>query len=176
MKQIIVSLALMLTFLTGCEPMSESALIATANTAGQLCQLTWFSIDDPDCEVKAALKDIVTTVTTTSVQVAEGATYLEAILPSVQELALKQEKLNEYQKTLINAGAVVILNGIDTFLATNEKVKTDAALVSKVVGAFGKGCLVVLNMKDDCCEIKRAKAVFATRSLKCRGGKFIATP
>ena len=70
----------------------------------------------------------------------------------------------------------MILNGIDTYLATNEKVKTNAGLVSKVVGAFGKGCLSVLNLPEDCPECQRAKTVYATRSLKCRGGKFIAVP
>ena len=70
--------------------------------------------------------------------------------------------------------SVVILNGIDTYLAANEKVKANAELVSKVVAAFGKGCLTVLNMPEDCPECRRAKAVYATRSMKFRGGKFVA--
>lgn len=165
----------MLCGICGCD-WNETTVTATANTAGNLTMLTWFSIDNPDTQVKEVLKEVVTKVTSTTVKVGEGATYMEAVLPEVQAIALKQEKLNDYQKTLINAGAVVILNGIDTFLATNEKVKTDAALVSKVVGAFGKGCLTILNMGEDAPEIQRARGVYATRSLKCRGGKFIAVP
>lgn len=174
-KIIIAALAAMTMMFSGCE-WNESTITATANTAGNITMLTWFSIDDPDCSVKEVLKEIVSNVTKASVDLAGGKTYLESALPYVQEVALKQDKLNEYQKTLINAGAVVILNGIDTFLATNEKVKNDATLVSKVVSAFGQGCLTVLNMKDDCCEIQRSKGVFKTRSMKCRGGKFVSVP
>ena len=177
MKKIIITLVAAVSMLfTGCDPDKEATITSAANTAGSIAMLTWFSIDNPDPQVKAVLKEVVSNVTTASVDVASGKTYLDSVLPVVQEIALKQEKLNDYQKTLINAGAVVILNGIDTYLATNSKVKDNAELVSKVVGAFGKGCLQVLNMPEDCPECQRAKAVYATRSLKCRGGKFVAAP
>ena len=174
MKKLIVTLMAAVTLMfTGCEP-NETTLIAAANTAGSIGMLTWFSIDNPDPQVKAVLKDIVGYVTDATVAVGEGQTYLDSILPAVQEIVAKQEKLNDYQKTLIHAGSVVILNGIDTYLAANEKVKANAELVGKVVGAFGKGCLTVLNMPEDCPECRRAKAVYATRNLKFRGGKFVA--
>ena len=173
LKNIIVSaITACVVILSGCD-LNEQALITSASTAGQLSQLVWFSIDNPDPEVKAVLKDVVTKVTSSSVKVAEGETYLEAILPEVQEIALKQDKLNDYQKTLINAGSVIILNGIDTFIASNEKVKNNAELVSKVVASFGKGCLMVLNMPETAPEIQRARTVYASRSMTCRGGKFL---
>lgn len=176
MKKILITMvASVLVFLAGCD-MNENVLITSANTAGQLSQLVWFSVDSPDADVKAVLKEVVNKVTAATVKVGEGATYLESVLPEVQDIALKQEKLNDYQKTLINAGAVVLLNGIDTFLATNEKVKSDAALVSKVVAAFGKGCQQVLGMSEDAPEIQRARGVYATRSMKCRSGKFVSIP
>ena len=175
MKKVIMGMiaaCAMLCGICGCD-WNETTMTTTATTAGQIACLTWFSIDDPDAQVKEVLKEVVSKVTSATVKVGEGATYMEAVLPEVQAIALKQEKLNDYQKTLINAGAVVILNGIDTFLATNEKVKTDASLVNKVVGAFGNGCLAVLNMGENAPEIKRARGVYESRSLKCRGGKFI---
>lgn len=175
MKKVIMGMiaaCAMLCGICGCD-WNETTMTTTATTAGNLTMLTWFSIDNPDAQVKEVLKEVVSKVTSATVKVGEGATYMEAVLPEVQEIALKQEKLNDYQKTLINAGAVVILNGIDTFLASNEKVKTDATLVNKVVGAFGNGCLAILNMGEDAPEIKRARGVYESRSLKCRGGKFI---
>ena len=175
MKKVIMGMiasVAMLCGICGCD-WNETTMTTTATTAGQIACLTWFSIDDPDAQVKEVLKEVVAKVTSATVKVGEGATYMEAVLPEVQAIALKQEKLNDYQKTLINAGAVVILNGIDTFLAANEKVKTDATLVNKVVGAFGNGCLAILNMGEDAPEIKRARGVYESRSLKCRGGKFI---
>lgn len=175
MKKVIMGMiaaCAMLFGICGCD-WNETTMTTTATTAGNLTMLTWFSIDNPDAQVKEVLKEVVSKVTSATVKVGEGATYMEAVLPEVQEIALKQEKLNDYQKTLINAGAVVILNGIDTFLAANEKVKTDATLVNKVVGAFGNGCLAVLNMSENAPEIKRARGVYESRSLKCRGGKFI---
>ena len=177
MKKVIMGMiasCAMLFGICGCD-WNETTMTTTATTAGNLTMLTWFSIDNPDAQVKEVLKEVVSKVTSATVKDGDGATYLEAVLPEVQEIALKQEKLNDYQKTLINAGAVVILNGIDTFLAANEKVKTDASLVNKVVGAFGNGCLAVLNMGEDAPEIKRARGVYESRSLKCRGGKFITT-
>lgn len=176
MKKLIITLVAAVTMLfSGCDP-NETTMISAANTAGSIAMLTWFSIDNPDPEVKAVLKDVVGYITTATVAVGEGKTYLDSVLPAVQEIALKQDKLNDYQKTLINAGAVVILNGIDTYIGTNEKVKANAELVGKVVGAFGKGCLSVLNLGEDCQECKRARDVYATRNLKCRGGKFITVP
>ena len=175
MKKIIMGMiasCAMLFGICGCD-WNETTMTTTATATGQIACLTWFITDKPDAQVKEVLKEVVAKVTSATVKVGEGATYMEAVLPEVQAIALKQEKLNDYQKTLINAGAVVILNGIDTFLATNEKVKTDATLVNKVVGAFGNGCLAILNMGEDAPEIKRARGVYESRSLKCRGGKFI---
>ena len=173
MKKLLITMlaAIGLAF-SGCTP-SESTLIAAANTAGTIGLLTWFSIDDPDPAVKATLKEVITYVNGASVKVAEGDTYLDSLLPYIQKFVGEQEKLTDYQKQLINAGSVVVLNGIDTFMATNPKVKEDAELVNKVVGAFCKGCLVVLNMPEDCPECKRAKEVYQKRSMKCRGGKFV---
>lgn len=176
MKKLIMTMVAAATMMfAGCD-WNETAVIGAANTAGNIAMLTWFSIDNPDADVKAVLKEVVGYITTATVAVGEGKTYLDSILPAVQEIALKQDKLNDYQKTLINAGAVVILNGIDTFIATNEKVKANAELASKVVAAFGKGCLSVLNLPENCPECQVAKKVYATRNLKCRGGKFIAVP
>lgn len=172
-KFIITMLASMTMFMSGCN-WSDSAIATTASTAGQIACLTWFSIDNPDPQVKTVLKDVVGKITTTSVDVAAGKTYLETVLPIVQEIAVKQDKLNDYQKTLINAGAVVILNGIDTFIASNQKVKDNVELLNKVVGAFAEGCLSVLSMPEDCAECRNAKKVYATRNLKCRAGKFVA--
>lgn len=174
-KFIIAMLASVTMFMSGCN-WNEGAIAATAKSAGSIAMLTWFSIDNPDPQVKAVLKDVVGKITTTSVDVAAGKTYLETVLPIVQEIAVKQEKLNDYQKTLINAGAVVILNGIDTFIASNQKVKDNVELLNKVVGAFAEGCMSVLSMPEDCPECRNAKKVYATRSLKCRGGKFVAVP
>ena len=177
MKNVIMGMiaaCAMLCGICGCD-WNETTMTTTATTFGQIACLSWFSADKPDAQVKEVLKEVVSKVTSATVKVGEGATYMEAVLPEVQAIALKQEKLNDYQKTLINAGAVVILNGIDTFLAANEKIKSDSALVNKVVGAFGNGCLAVLNMGEDAPEIKRARGVYESRSLKCRGGKFITT-
>lgn len=172
-KLIITMLAAIGLLFTGCTP-SEDTLVAAANTAGTIGMLTWFSIDDPDPAVKATLKEVITYVDGATVKVAEGDTYLDSLLPYIQKFVAEQEKLTDYQKQLINAGSVVILNGIDTFMASNPKVKKDAELVSKVVSAFCKGCLTVLNMPEDCEECRRAKAVYAKRTMQCRGGKFVA--
>lgn len=171
-KLIITMLAAVGIMFNGCTP-DENTLVAAANSAGTIGMLTWFSIDDPDPEVKATLKEVITYVDGASVKVAEGETYLNSLLPYIQKFVGEQEKLTDYQKQLINAGSVVVLNGIDTFMAANPKVKANAELVNKVVGAFCKGCLTVLNMPEDCPECRRAKEVYQKRSMKCRGGKFV---
>ena len=173
MKKIIMIIMAAATLLfTGCDK-DEAVIVNGATTAGSLAMLTWFSIDNPDKEVKVVLKDIVDVITKSTVAVGEGKTYLDSVLPNVQEIVLKQEKLNDYQKQLINAGAVVILNGIDTYLATNEKVKANVELANKVVGAFGKGCQSVLLLPDDCPECQVSRKAYASRGAKCRGGKFV---
>lgn len=173
MKKIIITICTIIGLMfTGCTP-DESVIIAAANSAGSIGLLTWFSIDDPDPQVKATLKEVITYVDEASVKVADGETYLNSLLPSIQKFVGEQEKLTDYQKQLINAGSVVILNGIDTFMATNPKVKANAELINKVVGAFCKGARSVLDMSEDCVECKRAKEVYQLRNMKCRGGKFI---
>lgn len=172
MKKLIMTLAAALLFVAGCD-WNESAVTGAAQSAGSIAMLTWFSIDNPDPEVKAVLKDVVNTVTSASVDVAGGKTYLDSVLPAVQEIALKQEKLNDYQKQLILAGSVVILNGVDTFLATNAKAKENAETISKVVAAFGKGCQSVLALGGDCPECQFVDKAYKARSIKCRGGKFV---
>lgn len=169
-KTMLMLVAAMGVLLSGCD-VEESQLVAGANMSGNLAMLTWFSVDDPDADVKATLKDVVSCVVTASVQVAEGKTYLDSLLPQVQQIANKQEKLNDYQKTLVSAGAMVVLNGIDTFMATNEKVKGNAELVSKVVASFGKGCLSVLDLSNDSPAVKNAKNVYMTRQIRFRSVK-----
>lgn len=173
MKKLIITMfAAIGIMFSGCTP-DETTIVMAAQSAGSIGLLTWFSIDDPDPAVKATLKEVITYVNGASVKVADGDTYLDSLLPYVQEFVLKQEKLTDYQKQLINAGSVVVLNGIDTFMAANPKVKENADLVNKVVGAFCKGALSVLSMPEDCPECQRAKAVYQMRSMKCRSGKFV---
>ena len=171
-KLIITMIAAIGVMFSGCTP-SEETLTMAATTAGSIGLLTWFSIDDPDPDVKATLKEVITYVNGATVKVADGDTYLDSLLPYIQEFVGKQEKITDYQKQLINAGSVVVLNGIDTFMAANPKVKENADLVNKVVGAFCKGALSVLSMPEDCSECKRAKEVYQMRNMKCRGGKFV---
>jgi hypothetical protein len=173
MKKLFITLcaAIGLAF-SGCTP-DENTLVAAANSAGTIGMLTWFSIDSPDPQVKATLKEVITYVDGASVKVSEGETYLNSLLPYIQKFVLEQKTLNDYQKQLINAGSVVVLNGIDTFMAANPKVKANAELVNKVVGAFCKGCLAVLNMPEDCPECQKAREVYQMRNMKCRGGKFV---
>ena len=171
-KLIITAFAAIGIMFSGCTP-DETTIVAAAKSAGSIGLLTWFSIDDPDTQVKATLKEVITYVDGATVKVVEGETYLDSLLPYIQKFVLDQEKLTDYQKQVINAGSVVVLNGIDTFMAANPKVKENAALVNKVVGAFCKGCLSVLVLPEDCPECQRAKAVYAKRNMKCRGGKFV---
>ena len=98
MKKVIMGMiaaCAMLFGICGCD-WNETTMTTTATTAGQIACLTWFSIDNPDkidSQVKAVLKEVVAKVTSATVKVGEGATYLEAVLPEVQAIALKQEKL-----------------------------------------------------------------------------------
>ena len=173
MKKIIITICAIVGMLfTGCTP-DENALISAANAAGSIGLLTWFSIDDPDPQVKATLKEVVEYVDGAAVKIADGETYIDTLLPYVQKFIGEQEKLTDIQKQLINAGAIVVLNGIDTFIAANPKVQSDAKLANKVVAAFCKGCLVVLNMAEDCPECIKAKEIYNKRSMKFREGKFM---
>ena len=174
MKKLICALVASATILfSGCD-MNEQQLIATANTTGTIAMLTWFAVDNPDTAVKTALKEIVSAIEKSSVDVGSGKTYIESVLPEIQEMAIKMQGLSEYQKAIINAGSVIILNGIDTFLDKNQEVKKNVELVNKVVAAFCDGCLTVLKMEDNSPEIMRARGVYQLRSMKCRDGKFVA--
>lgn len=172
-KLIITMLASIGIMLSGCTP-NETTLVTAANTAGTIGFLTWFSIDNPDVTTKNTLKEVITYVNSATVKVAEGDTYLDTLLPYVQKFVGENEKLTDFQKQIINAGSVVLLNGIDTFMDANPKIKADAELVTKVVSAFCKGCLTVLNMPEDCPECKRAREVYKMRNMKCRYGEFVA--
>ena len=173
MKKTMIMMAAVLGIaFSGCTP-DETTLVGGAQTAGSIAMLTWFSIDDPTPEVKTVLKEVVAYVEGATVSIADGNTYLDSVLPYVQEFVTKQDKLNDYQKTLVNAGSVVALNALDTFLASNPKVKDNAELASKVVASFCKGCQTVLGLPEDSRECVNAKAVYAKRSMKCRGGKFV---
>ena len=150
----VVSATIML--LAGCDT-SETTLTMAANTAGNLGISAWFAIDDPDDTVKETLKTVVDTVTQASVKVGDGESYVSALTPLIQADVAKNEKLTNAQKNLINTGASVVLSGLDTFIDSNEKVKTNAELLSKVVAAFGKGCLTA---------IERSESSVAAQSIK----------
>jgi hypothetical protein len=149
--------ALALTALfTGCEP-NESTLIAAANTAGNLGLSAWFAIDDPDATVKESLRDVVTLVSNGASSVGGGGTYIDALTPAIQKFVAENDKLNPAQKNLINTGASVILSALDTFIDSKPELKGDAALVSKVVAAFCKGCLTAIERSEDCCSARSLK-------------------
>ena len=142
--------AALTTFFTGCEPPNETVLVAAANTAGNLGLSAWFAIDDPDAEVKTALKDVVTLVSDGASQVSAGGSYIDALTPAIQKFVAANDRLNPAQKNLINTGASVMLSALDTFIDANPEVKTNAALVSKVVAAFCRGCLTAIERSNDC--------------------------
>jgi len=152
----VVAVAATMAFLTGCEP-NETVLLAAANTAGNLGLSAWFAIDDPDEDVKTVLKDVVTIVNTGASQVGEGGSYVDALTPVVQDVIARNDKLTPAQKNLINTGASVILSTLDTFIASNPKVKDNAALASKVVAAFCQGCLTAISRSEDCADCKPLK-------------------
>ena len=146
---------------TGCEP-NETVLLAAANTAGNLGLSAWFAIDDPDCEVKDALKDVVTAVQDGASRVGEGGTYVDALTPVIQDLVARNDKLTGAQKNLINTGAAVILGTLGTFMDSNAKVKGNAELASKVVASFCRGCITAIERSDNCTidrALKKAHAV-----------------
>ncbi len=156
MKAMAAAFAAAAVLLAGCDT-SETTLTMAANTAGNLGVSAWFAIDDPDATVKETLKTVIATVTQASVKVADGESYVTALTPLVQADVAGNEKLTNAQKNLINTGASVVLSGLDTFIGSNEKVKTNAGLLSKVVAAFGKGCLTA---------IERSESSAATLSIK----------
>ena len=68
MKKIIITMVAAFAMLfTGCDP-DETTIVGAANTAGSIAMLTWFSIDNPDPQVKAVLKDVVGKVTSATVR------------------------------------------------------------------------------------------------------------
>ena len=150
---------------TGCEP-SETLLTTAANPAGNLGLSAWFAIDNPDCDVKAALKDVVSAIDKGAAHVGTGGTYTEALTPVIQDSIAKIGKLTAAQKNLVNIGASVMLSALDTFVETHTQIKADAALVSKVVSAFCKGCLTAIERSDDCCIDRALKQAHANIKMK----------
>ena len=163
-KLIIVATALFMGF-AGCTP-NETVLLAGANTAGNLGLSAWFAIDDPDANVKTVLKDVVTLVGDSAGTVADGGSYVEALTPAVQKFVAERDGLTNAQKNLINVGASVILGTLDTFVSSNEELKGNATLVSKVVSAFCTGCLTAIDRSEDCCSDKALKKAHANMQMK----------
>ena len=151
-----VAVASALTLVTGCTP-NDTVLIAAANTAGNLGLSAWFAIDDPDPQVKSALKDVVTMVGASASAVGDGGSYVDALTPAIQEFVAKRDGLTPVQKNLINTGASVVLGTLDTFLDSTQEVKGNAERVSKVGAAFCKGCLNAIERSEDCCSAKALK-------------------
>ena len=76
MKKVIMGMiaaCAMLCGICGCD-WNETTMTTTATTTGQIACLTWFSIDNPDAQVKEVLKEVVSKVTSATVKVGEGAT------------------------------------------------------------------------------------------------------
>lgn len=129
----------------GCDP-DESAIVAGANTAGNLALSTWFAIDVPDTSVINALDEIVGIVSDATVNLGAGESFVDAVLPQLQKAITAHSKLTAAQRNLVNTGAVVVLNGLDAYIATNERVRGNVALASKVVAAFVSGCRTALRV------------------------------
>lgn len=174
MKKLIVTLIASVTMLfTGCD-MSEEQLVVTANTTGKVAMLTWFAVDNPDTSVKSGLRVVIGSIEKASVDVGSGKTYLESVLPEIQNIIIQMHDINEYQKELINIGSIVVLSGIDTYLDNNPDIKTNVELVNKVVAAFCGGCMEVLKKEENDPELMKARGVYQLRSMKCRNGKFVS--
>lgn len=143
---------------SGCDKPNEALLIAGANTAGNIALSAWFAIDDPGCEVKDSLKGVVTVVGEGAKGVAEGESYVNALYPAVQNMIAAHASLTDAQKNLANVGAGVVLSGLDSYIGSNDSLKGNVELVSKVVSAFCKGCVTALAMSDTCRNAKVLKS------------------
>lgn len=136
------------TVITGCEK-DETALLAAANTAGNIAVSAWFAIQEPDGQVKTVLKDVVTLTVSASGKIGEGESYVNALTPVVQEVIAKHDELTPAQKNLINLGSSVILSNIDVFIDSKPELKGNAELVSRCVAEFGKGCLIAIERSEN---------------------------
>lgn len=130
---------------TGCDP-DESVIIAGASTAGNLALSTWFAIDVPDAPVIDVLDEIVGRVAAAADSIGTGESCIDAVLPQLQKAIADHTKLTPAQRNLVNTGAVVVLNGIDAYIATNERIRGNVALTSRVVAAFVSGCRTALGV------------------------------
>lgn len=169
MKAMAATVSAAVVLLSGCDT-SEATLTMAANTAGNLGISAWFAIDDPDATVKDTLKTVVGTVAQASVKVGEGESYVSALTPLIQADVAKNDRLTNAQKNLINTGASVVLSGLDTFIASNEKVKTNAELLSKVVAAFGRGCLTAIERSETTVAAQAIRKAHAAIRMKYRSG------
>ena len=133
---------------TGCDR-SETALLAAANTAGNIAVSAWFAIHEPDGKIKTVLKDVVTLTVQASGKIGEGESYVSALAPVVQEVIARHDELTPSQKNLINLGSSVILSNIDVFIDSKPELKGNAELVSKCVAEFGKGCLTAIERSEN---------------------------
>ena len=165
MAATIAAMCAMGAMFTGCTP-NEGMIIAAANTAGNLGLSAWFAIDDPDPQVKANLKEVVSLVESGASGIGEGASYVEALAPAVQEFVSRLDGITSAQKNLINVGSMVMLGALDTFVEANPDIKGNAALASKVVAAFCRGCKTAIDRSDDCCTAKALKKAHMAAKLR----------
>ena len=142
---------------TGCDP-DESVVVAGANTAGNLALSTWFALDAPDDAVVRALDEIVGYVSAATVDLGTGEPFVDAVMPQIQKAISGNDKLTPAQRNLVNTGSVVILNGLDAYIATNERVRGNVALTARVVASFVSGCRSAIGVVRPAQSARLARA------------------
>lgn len=147
--------------ITACT-LSDSQIKLAANLAGQGAALAWQSFDHPTTTQKVAVVEILTEIRS-NIGIVGTNKYVDVMYPIAQKYIADSTKIPAADKTLVSAGVLGVLSGVDMMFASHPEWKADVQKASGYVGSFIDGAVSGLKMPDSSEEIKAVNKHAAIR-------------
>ena len=158
MKKIMIALAAALTLaFTGCKtPPTVETMYNTSLAVGYSAAVVANQIQ-METEVRNTIVDVINIVHTTVPKVNE--TFEQAWMPIAErhiQILVEEGTITAAQGSLVKAGFVVVVKGLDYIFVRYPKAKEVEELVKAAIDGFSTGFLEVFRPEDctDSCEIK----------------------
>lgn len=149
--------------IAGCKLTDDQVKIISKN-AGLGAAVTWIAYDNPDTNATALVKDMLKVVSEKASGVQTGVTYTAAIYPEIEKLVATETFPKQY-KSIVLAGSLAMLNGIDLLFALNPEWKAQEKLALNAVTSFCDGAKLGLTLSGRDPVIIQAND-FSTRRAK----------
>ena len=147
---------------TGCN-LTDSQKKVVAQNAGLGAAITWIAYDNPSTNETAFVSAALNIISENANGISAGVTYTELLFDDMEKFA-KSDIVPDNYASIVIAGSLAALNGLDLLFASNPEWIATQDLSVEIVKSFVKGAQMGLALSSDDPRIENARVMSTRRA------------